>query len=90
MSATIQSRSGIRRIGFVVALLGSIAAMPAFAEGNTATTMSPPAPNASSSAPQAEASLPENAETSTYNLAGAQLGSKPVAPTAAATRASSD
>ncbi len=69
-----------RRTGLpvAVALLAALAASPAFAEGNTATTMTPPAPNAANSAPQAENSLPENAETSTYNTPGGRLGTMPV------------
>ncbi len=66
------------RLPVAVALLAALAAVPAFAEGNTATTMTPPAPNASNSAPQAENSLPENAETSTYNTPGSRLGTMPV------------
>jgi len=61
-----------------VALLAALAASPAFAEGNTAATMTPPAPNAANSAPQAENSLPENAETSTFNLPGSSLAATSV------------
>lgn len=76
MSITTQRYAAARRARFAlaVALLAGTASLPAFAEGNTATAMTPPAPNASNSTPQAENSLPESAETSTYNLAGARLG----------------
>lgn len=69
-----------RRTGLPVAvtLMAMLAASPAFAEGNTATTMTPPAPNASSSGPQSENSLPENAETSTYNSPGGRLATTSV------------
>ena len=80
-----------RRAGFAlaVALLAGTASLPALAEGNTATTMTPPAPNASNSAPQAENSMPENAETSTYNPAGARLGRPLPAPAPVASAAQS-
>lgn len=55
------------------ALLALAMTAPALAEGNTATTMSPPSPNAAQSSYQSENSLPENAETSTYNRPGAGL-----------------
>ena len=76
MSIRTQGCAAARRARFALAaaLLAGTASLPAFAEGNTATAMTPPAPNASNSAPQAENSLPENAETSTFNLAGARLG----------------
>jgi hypothetical protein len=75
------------RFALAVALLAGTASLPAFAEGNTATAMTPPAPNASNSAPQAENSLPENAETSTFNLAGARLGRTLPAPASVASAA---
>ena len=75
------------RLALAVALLAGTASLPALAEGNTATAMTPPAPNASNSAPQAENSLPENAETSTFNLAGARLGRTPPGPAAVASAA---
>lgn len=64
-----------RRAAFplAAALLVMAATAPAFAEGNTATTMTPPAPNASNSSYQSENSVPENAETSTYNRPGAHI-----------------
>lgn len=69
-------RSLSRQAGFslAAALMAALAISPALAEGNTASTMTPPAPNAANSAPQAENSLPENAESATYNLPGSQLG----------------
>lgn len=75
MSTQTLHRTLFRRSGLplAVALLAALAASPAFAEGNTATTMTPPAPNAANSAPQSENSLPENAETSTFNLPGSRL-----------------
>lgn len=60
------------------ALFAALAASPARAEGSTATTMTPPAPNAANSGPQSENSLPENAETSTYNDPGSRLGTASV------------
>lgn len=69
-----------RRTGLpvAVALSAMLAASPVFAEGNTATTMTPPAPNAANSGPQSENSLPENAETSTYNSPGSRLAATSV------------
>ena len=57
----------------VLALSAVLAAPAAFAEGNSATTMTPPAPNASDSGYQSENSLPESAETATFDLPGANL-----------------
>ena len=74
------TRAVLRRnnLPAAVALLAALAASPAFAEGDTATTMTPPAPNAANSVPQPESSLPESSETSTYNAPGSRLGAPSV------------
>lgn len=80
MPNEILTRAVLRRTSLPIAaaLLAALAASPAFAEGSTATTMTPPAPNAANSGPQSENSLPENAETSTYNDPGSRLGTASV------------
>jgi len=89
MSIKTLGYAAVRRASFALAvtLLAGTASLPALAEGNTATMMTPPAPNASNSAPQAENSMPENAETSTYNSVGARLGRTPPVPAAVASAA---
>jgi hypothetical protein len=57
----------------ILALSAVLVAPAAFAEGNSANGMMPPAPNASNAVYQSENSFPENAETATYNLPGARL-----------------
>jgi hypothetical protein len=66
------------RRSLAVALLAALAAPTAFAEGNMVTPMTPPAPNAANRAPKSENSLPENAETSTFNPLGFRLATKSI------------
>lgn len=65
-------------------VLATVATTPGFAEGNTATMMSPPSPIAAHSPHQSENGLPENAETSTDDRPGASLARLVTSPRDAA------
>lgn len=81
-------RSLLRRglLPAILALSAVLVAPAAFAEGNSANGMTPPAPNASNAGYQSENSFPENAETATYNLPGAHLATTTITGSAVVTK----
>ena len=62
------------------ALLTAVAAAPAFAQGSTVTTTTPPAPNASSYTYQSGNSLPAGTATSAYSRPGADVATTRTTP----------
>lgn len=78
----ILSRPSLARAAFSLGavLLTMVAVAPASAQDNTATTMTPPAPNASSYTYQSRNSLPEGAATSTYKRPGAAIATTRTRP----------
>ena len=62
------------------ALLTAVAAAPAFSQGSTVTTTTPPSPNASSYTYQSENSLPAGTATSTFIRPGANVATTRTTP----------
>lgn len=69
-------------------LLTAVAAAPAFSQGSTVTTTTPPSPNASSYTYQSENSLPAGTATSTYSRPGADVATTRTTPPLLSTRPS--
>ena len=84
----IVSRSSLAWSALALGVALLVAAAPALSQGTTVTTMTPPAPNASSYTYQSENSLPAGTATSTYSRPGADVATTRTTPPLLSTRPS--
>lgn len=77
---SIRGRLQMHKTLLVSAALLGLASGPAFAQNSTSSTMSPPAPNASTGTPEPTNSLPAGAGTATRMAPGNNVGSTGMAP----------